>query len=274
MAHENIMAHENNEATAGPLAGKGVVITGGGRGIGAAVARRLAADGASVVVSARSQEQIEAVAEELRGAGHRAAAVACDVTNPEDVRRLFEAATEELGSVEILVNNAGVASSAPLKALALEEWTRLFTVNATGTFLCTQAFMPMMAAGGWGRVVNIASVAGKMGAPYIAGYSASKHAMIGFTRSVAAEVAAQGVTVNAVCPGYVETDMSTYTVNRIVDKTGIDEEAARKSLEDMSPQGRIFRAEEVAHLVSSLCHPLAGGVNGQSLVLDGGALQL
>lgn len=267
------MAHSSTTETEGPLAGKGVVITGGGRGIGAAVARRLAADGAGVVVSARSIAEIEAVAEELRAAGHRAAAVACDVADPEQIRGLFEAATDALGTVDILVNNAGVASSAPLKAITVEEWNRLFTVNATGTFLCTQAFLPAMVKSGWGRVVNIASVAGKMGAAYIAAYATSKHAVVGFTRSVAMEVATRGVTVNAVCPGYVETDMSEYTVQRIMEKTGLDAVAALGTLEEMSPQGRIFKSEEVAHLVNSLCHPLAGGINGQALVLDGGALQ-
>jgi NAD(P)-dependent dehydrogenase (short-subunit alcohol dehydrogenase family) len=267
------MAHSSTRNGVGALDGKGAVITGGGRGIGAAVAWRLAADGAAVVVSARSVEEIEAVAEEMRAAGFRAAAVACDVTDPEQIDGLLKAATEELGTVDLLVNNAGVASSGPLKAITLEEWNRLFAVNATGTFLCTQAFLPSMLKSGWGRVVNISSVAGKMGAPYIAAYAASKHAVIGLTRSVAAEVAARGVTVNAVCPGYVATEMSVATVDRIIDKTGLDAAAARRSLEDMSPQGRIYEAEEVAHLVSSLCHPLAGGVNGQALVLDGGALQ-
>ena len=260
-------------STSEPLAGRGAVITGGGRGIGEAIARRLAADGAGVVISARSKDEIEALAESLRRDGHRATAVACDVTDPEQIQGLLEQANRDLGQVDILVNNAGVASSAPLKAVTLEEWNRLFSVNATGTFLGTQAFLPEMVARGWGRVVNVASIAGKMGAPYISAYAASKHAVIGFTRSVALEVAAKGVTVNAVCPGYVRTEMSETTVRNIVAKTGLDAEQARRNLETMSPQGRIFEADEVAHLVSSLCDPRARGVNGQAVVLDGGALQ-
>ncbi len=249
------------------------VVTGGGRGIGAATARALAAAGASVVVAARSREEIEAVAAELRAAGRDAWAVACDVTDRREVEALCHRAREEMGGVDVLVNNAGIASSAPLKAIELEEWNRIFAVNVTGTFLCTQALVPEMVERGWGRVVNVASVAGKVGAPYIAAYAASKHAVVGFTRSVAAEVAANGVTVNAVCPGYVETAMSTSTVERIVRKTGLSHDEARATLERTSPQGRLFEPEEVAYQVLSLCDPRAGGVNGQALVLDGGWVQ-
>ncbi|MCG8456056.1 MAG: SDR family oxidoreductase, partial [Holophagales bacterium] len=183
--------------SAGPsLAGRRAVITGGGRGIGAATARALAEAGAEVVVSARSEHQLEAVAEELRDAGHRAHAVPCDVTDPEAVAALRER-SEKLcgGAPEILVNNAGIATSNPLLKTELEEWNHIFAVNVTGVFLCTRAFVPAMLDVGWGRVVNVASVAGKMGAAYITTYSASKHAVIGFTRALAMEVATRGVTV-------------------------------------------------------------------------------
>ena len=248
-------------------------MTGGGRGIGAAVARALAEAGARVVVSARSVDEIERVAGELRQAGHGAWPVACDVTEPDQVSALREAAEERLGRVDILVNNAGIASSAPLKGIRLEDWNRLFAVNATGTFLCTQAFLPPMLEHGWGRVVNVASIAGKVGAAYIAAYAASKHAVLGFTRSVAAEVAASGVTVNAVCPGYVDTPMTEQSVAQIVEKTGTAEEKARQMLREMSPQRRLMEPEEIAYLVTSLCDPRAKGINGQALVLDGGAVQ-
>ena len=249
------------------------VVTGGGRGIGAAIARSLAEEGASVVVAARSRDQIDAVAAELRDAGHQAWSAACDVTDPVEVEALRHQAEEKMGGVDVLVNNAGIAASAPLKAIELEEWNRIFAVNVTGTFLCTQAFVPAMVERGWGRVVNVASVAGKVGAPYIAAYAASKHAVVGFTRSVAAEVAPKGVTVNAVCPGYVETDMSVETVERIVRKTGLPPEEARANLERVSPQGRLYESEEVAYQVLCLCDPRAGGVNGQAVVLDGGWVQ-
>lgn len=255
------------------LEGRGAVITGGGRGIGATVAAALVDAGARVVVSARSADQIEAVAAELREAGGEAWAIPCDVSDPERVRSLAEQAAERLGNVDILVNNAGIARSAPLKALTLEEWNLILAVNATGTFLCTQAFLGPMVERGWGRVVNVASIAGKMGAPYISAYSASKHAQIGFTRSVAAEVAQTGVTVNAVCPGYVDTPMTVGSVANIVDKTGVAEEKVMRNLRAQSPQNRLMEPEEVAYLVLALCDRRAAGVTGQSLVLDGGGIQ-
>jgi 3-hydroxybutyrate dehydrogenase len=254
------------------LTGRVAVVTGGGRGIGAAVARALAQAGARVVVSARSAGQIEGVAADLADAGFEACAVACDVTDPESVDRLLGAAEAELGPVEILVNNAGVSSSAPLRNLELEEWNRLMAVNATGTFLCTRAFLPGMVANGWGRVINVASVAGRAGAAYISAYAASKHAVIGFTRSVAAEVAAKGVTVNAICPGYVETPMTDASVERIVAKTGLSPDEARGRIVALNPQGRLIEPDEVAYLAVVLCDPRARGVNGQAIGVDGGAL--
>ena len=254
------------------LEGRVAVVTGGGRGIGAAVAHGLAAAGARVVVSARSEGQIEGVARELAEAGAEARAIACDVTDPESVDRLLGAAEEAFGAVEILVNNAGVSSSAPLRAVDLEEWNRLIAVNATGTFLCTRAFVPGMIAAGWGRVVNIASVAGRAGAAYVSAYAASKHAVIGFTRSVAAEVAAKGVTVNAIGPGYVETPMTDASIDRIVAKTGLSAVDARARLVSMNPQGRLIEPEEIAFLAVALCDPRARGINGQAIGVDGGAL--
>ncbi len=254
------------------LAGRVAVVTGGGRGIGAAVARALAEAGARVVVSARSSGQIEGVARDLVAAGREARAHPCDVTSEESVSRLLGFAETELGPVDILINNAGVASSAPLRSIDLEEWNRLMSVNATGTFLCTRTFLPGMIAGGWGRVINVASVAGRAGAAYISAYAASKHAVIGFTRSVAAEVAARGVTVNALCPGYVETPMTDESIERIVARTGLPADEARRRLVEMNPQGRLIEPEEVAFLAVALCDPRARGVNGQAIGVDGGAL--
>ncbi len=255
------------------LEGKGAVITGGGRGIGAAVARALAAEGAAVVVSARTGSEIEAVADELRGGGHAAWAVPCDVTDPAQVFALAERAGEHLGQVDILVNNAGTVTSAPLKSLTLEEWNRTLAVNATGVFLCTKAFLPAMVERGWGRVVNVASIAGKIGGAYISAYAASKHAVLGFTRSVAAEVATTGVTVNAVCPGYVDTPMTDRSIARIVEKTGADPDEVRRTMRETSPQKRLMEPEEVALAVANLCDPAARGMNGQALVIDGGGVQ-
>ena len=255
------------------LEGRGAVVTGGSRGIGEAVTRELVARGCHVLVCARGLESAEDLAAALRSEGARVWAAACDVSDPAAIERLAEVAAQRLGAVDILVNNAGIAPSGPFKSLTLEEWERVFAVNSTGTFLTTRAFLPAMREAGWGRVVNIASIAGKVGAPYIAAYSASKHAVVGFTRSVAAEVAADGVTVNAVCPGYVDTPMTTESVANIVGKTGLSEEEALAFMKKTSPQGRLIAPEEVAFLAATLCDPRAYGINGQAIVLDGGGVQ-
>ena len=179
----------------------GAVITGGGRGIGAAVARELAENGAKVVVSARSMNEIEAVAQELTAVGHIAHAIKCDVADENSVEMMAKEAAVLLDTVDILVTNAGIARSNPVKRLSHEEWSQIMAVNATGTFLCSKAFLPGMLERRWGRVINVASVAGLRGSSYIAAYTASKHAQVGFTRALAAEVAEQGITVNAICPG-------------------------------------------------------------------------
>jgi len=224
-------------------------------------------------VTARSTDEIEATAEALRAEGGSAVAIAADISDPAQVVELHRRANEELGSIDILVNNAGMAASSRLTSIRLADWERLFAVNVTGTFLCTQAFIPAMAERGWGRVVNVASIAGRMGAAYISAYVASKHAVVGFTRAVAIEYATTGVTVNAVGPGYVDTALVEMAVENIAGKTGIDPGAAREALEAQSPQGRIYTADEVAFLVGSLCDPRAGGINAQCLVLDGGSVQ-
>lgn len=256
----------------GALAGRSAVVTGGGRGIGAAIARALADEGAAVCVCARTEPEIRNVASRIRAEGGRAWALACDVTEPGSVRRMAEAATERLRAIDILVNNAGASSSAPLARITLDEWNRLFAVNATGTFLCTQAVVPGMVEREWGRVVNVASVAARAGFRYVAAYTAAKHAVLGFTRAVAAEVADTGVTVNAVCPGYVDTEMTVETVDRIVRRTGMGRNEAIAALLQTTPQSRLIEVEEVAESVLSLCGNDARTMNGQALVLDGGRL--
>ncbi len=252
------------------LEGRGAVVTGGGRGIGRAVATSLAENGARVVVCARSEDEIESVAEELRAKGFDVHAVRCDVADEDSVGAMATEATARLGTVDILVNNAGIALSNPVKRIPLAEWNRIIAVNATGTFLCTRAFIEGMIERGWGRVINIASVAGLRGAPYIAAYAASKHAQIGFTRALAAEVADQGITANAICPSYVDTPMTEYAVARVVEKTGVTPEEAIERIASLSPQGRLIRPQEIAHAVLMLCAKDGEGINGQTIVIDGG----
>ncbi len=254
------------------LKGKRAVITGAGRGIGAAIARELASEGVSVLLGARTREQVDEVAEEIRKAGGSAESARCDVTREEDVTDFAATAEEKLGPVDILVNNAGIADSAPVKSITMEAWNRLIAVNLTGVMICTKTFLPGMVDRKWGRVINIASIAGLSGAAYISAYAASKHAVMGFTRSVAAEVAKAGVTVNAVCPGYVQTSMTDDTVERIMEKTGLSREKALASIETMNPQGRIIEPGEISFVTRMLCDERAKGINGQGIVVDGGSI--
>ena len=244
------------------------VVTGAGRGIGAATARALAEAGLDVVLAARGRDQIERLASELATAGHRSRAVVCDVTSEASVAALAREAAEA-GPVAVLVNNAGAAGSMPLGRTSLEEWNRLLAVNATGAFLCIRAFLPGMLERKWGRVVNVASTAGLSGGKYLAAYSAAKHALVGLTRSVAAEVTGTGVTANAVCPGFVDTGMTAETVARIVAKTGRTPEEALAAALASAGQSRLIAAEEVAAAVVALAADASHPPNGEAVVLDG-----
>ncbi len=254
------------------LAGKTAVVTGGNRGIGAAIARELAERGASVVVAARSEAAAHAVAAQLTATGQRAFAATVDVSSQQSVQQLAARAAQLVGSVDILVNNAGVASSASVRAQTLEAWNHVLAVNATGTFLATQAFLPSMVERRFGRIINIASVTSRTGAPYIAAYTASKHAVLGFTRSVAAEVAGSGVTVNCVCPGYVDTDMTAHAVADVVARSRLEPPAALAAILGTLRQPRLITPEEVAHVVAGLASPRASAVTAQAIVVDAGGL--
>src|SRR5438067_243692 len=224
------------------LANKIALITGGGRGIGRAIAFAFAREGAKLVVAARTTEQVEKVAEEIKAeCDVEALPASCDVSDREAVERLFQILGKEFGrGVDILVNNAGIAESAPLVKTDDELWNRHLAINLTGTFYCTRAALPAMLARGWGRIINIASIAGKTGAPYIAAYAASKHGVLGLTRSLALEVATKGVTVNAICPGYVDTEMTARGIENIVRKTGKSANKALKAIKKSSPQNRLI----------------------------------
>jgi NAD(P)-dependent dehydrogenase (short-subunit alcohol dehydrogenase family) len=225
-----------------------VVVTGGTRGIGAAIAARFAAAGDDVVAVGHAE---------------------CDVTDEAAVAALFE----RVGPVDVLVNNAGVAGSAPLKRTTLADWRTQLDVNATGAFLCTRAALRGMLERDSGRIVTVASTAGLHGGKYTSAYTASKHAAVGLTRAVAAEVAGTGVTANAVCPAFVRTDMTTESVRRIAHTTGRSEQEAEAALAAASPLGRLLEPEEVAFAVAFLAAPEAGAINGQTLILDGGGIQ-
>jgi len=250
------------------LSGRRALVTGAGRGIGRAVALRLAGPGVHLALASRTRPEVEAVAEEARRLGATAAAFTADVARSDQVKALFR----DAGPIDILVNSAGVAPSAPLVKTSDEIWRSALETNLSGSFFCLREALPGMMERGWGRVVNLASIAGKTGYPYIAAYAASKHGVLGLTKVAALEAAERGVTVNAVCPGYVDSPMTDASVARIVEKTGLAAGDVRKRLEDMSPQKRLVTPEEVAALVVFLCGEEARGITGQALSLDGGTV--
>lgn len=254
------------------LSGKIALVTGGGRGLGRAVALELARRGAAVAVAARSKDEVETVASELAATGTKSLGVVMDVTSEESVKGAIATIERALGPIDVLVNNAGIAPSAPFEKTDAELWHRVFAVNVDGTFFPLRACLPSMTKRGWGRVINMASIAGKVGYPYVSAYVASKHAVVGLTRAVALEVAKKGVTVNAVCPGYVDTPMTREAVERIQQKTGLSQQEAKGHLESTSPQGRMVGEDEVARLVAFLAEPGQLGINGQAINLDGGGV--
>jgi NAD(P)-dependent dehydrogenase (short-subunit alcohol dehydrogenase family) len=249
-------------------------ITGGGRGIGRAIAIAFAGEGASVAVAARTLKQVKAVAKEItKQFGTDALALKCDVRQREWVNEAFEKFRAHFGrGPDIVVNNAGVAKSELFIKSDERMWELHLNTNLGGTFRCTHAALPEMIERRWGRVINIASIAGKTGAPYVSAYAASKHGVLGLTRSVALEVAASGVTVNAICPGYVDTEMTSRGIENIVAKTGKSTEDALEAIKRMSPQNRMVTAEEVAAVALLLASEEGRGINGQAINVDGGTV--
>ena len=248
-----------------PLAGRVALVTGASKGLGAAIARRLSERGARLALVGRDADALAAVARETHGL-----ALVADVTDAAAIVRALARAREELGPIAILVQNAGIASGAPLEGTDDALWERTMAVNVTAPFRIARAVVPEMIRAGYGRVVHVASNAGLTGYAYTAAYCASKHALVGLTRALAAEVAKSGVTVNAVCPGFLDTEMTERTIATIAAKTGRSADDARRALEALSPQKRLVDVVEVAHVVAMLCDDEARGVNGQSIAIDGG----
>lgn len=262
----------NQREPIGSLAGRKALITGGGRGIGRAVALAFTREGADVALTARTESEIYGVAVEVETLGQKAYPIVCDVADKAQVALAAREAEEKLGRIDILVNNAGVAQSH--KFIDHDDWLWEYTlaVNLTGVYYVTKQVVPGMVQRGWGRIINMASIAAKAGAKYIAAYTASKHGVLGLTRALAMEFVGDGITVNAICPGYVDTPMTDASVANIVRRTGRSEAAARQIIENSSPQKRLVQPEEVAAVAVMLAGDLAGGITGQAINVDGGAV--
>ena len=251
------------------LVGKHALVTGGATGIGLAIAQALLVQGVKVTISGRTESTLIDAVNSLHENG-QIAYVCMDVSDSASVAAGFRAAVDEFGTIDILINNAGQASSAPFLKTTEAQWQQMLAVNLTGTFLCTQQALPAMLTQSWGRIVNVASTAGLKGYAYVAAYAAAKHGVIGLTKSLALEVAQKGVTVNAVCPGYTETDIVREAIANIMAKTGRTEEQARAELAAGNPQKRLIQPEEVADAVLWLCSPASASQNGQSIAVAGG----
>lgn len=256
------------------LEGRHAVVTGGGGGIGAEIATTLAEAGADITLMGRTAPALEAAAEGLsRRSGVRAGTVVCDVADAGSVEAAFARAVEAMGAPAVLVNNAGLAEGAAFLDTTPELLNRMLAVNLAGAFLCTRQVLPAMLEAGYGRVINIASTAGLRGYSHVTAYCASKHGLIGFTRALARETAKQGVTVNAVCPGYTDTPMTERTIADLREATGRSRDEAERLLTRTLPSGRLILPAEVANAVAWLCQPGASAVTGQAIVVAAGEVE-
>lgn len=246
------------------LAGKNILITGGGTGVGAVMAKQFAEAGGTVTVAGRTRETLEQAASQH--ANIKVATV--DITDEESVKALFD----EIGVMDIVVANAGASSSAPLAKTSLTDWQHMIDVNLTGTFLTLKEGLVRLKGKDWGRLIAVASTAGLKGYPYVAPYAAAKHGVIGLIKSMALEVAKSGITANALCPGFLNTEMTERSIANIMEKTGMSADDALKALAKNNPQGRLIEPEEVAAAALNLCGPHSEGLNGVALSISGGEI--
>jgi NAD(P)-dependent dehydrogenase (short-subunit alcohol dehydrogenase family) len=247
------------------LEGRHALITGGGTGIGAAAAAALGAEGARLSLLGRRMEPIQAAAIATGGTAFQ-----CDVTDPGAIDSAFGKAREANGPIDLLVVNAGVAESAPFHKMTRESWDRIVATNLTAAFECSRAAIGDLLKSDSGRLVFVASVASLRGVPYAAHYAASKHGLLGLSRSLAAEYAKTNLTVNAVCPGYVDTPMTDQSVARVSQITGRDEGEARSAITNMNASGRLVDPDAIANIILMLCLPLSRDINGAAITIDGG----
>ncbi len=243
------------------LAGKHVVVTGGGSGAGAEIAHAFAAGGAKVTIMGRDKEKLEA---------QKLPYQICDVSDPATILSSFEAARQDQGPISIVIANAGATESVPFSKMTPEAFNANLAVNLTGVAFSFQAALSDMKAMGWGRMIAIATTAGLKGYPYVSGYCAAKHGVVGLTRSLSVELARSGITVNAICPGFLETPMLDRSIENIMEKTGMDRETAAGKLREINPQNRFVQPREVAETALWLCSEGAASVNGHALSLSGG----
>src|SRR5262249_36023589 len=256
-----------------PLAGKRAVVTGATHGIGRSIALALASAGADVAVSARTLEDVEELSAAIAGMGCRSIGIQCDVTEQAQVlHHLAGGVLGAWGGLDILVNNAGNAGSAKFAGHPDELWHRMLAINLTSVYYVTKAFVQPMIQQQYGRIITVASIASKVGAKYIAAYTASKHGVLGLVRALAVELNPYHITVNAICPGYVDTPMTDGSITNMVARTGMTEQQARETLEQMSPQNRLITPEEVASIAVFLALDSSRGITGQAINVDGGGV--
>lgn len=255
-----------------PLAGRRAVVTGAGRGIGRSIALALASAGADVAVTARTTSDLESLVSEIQAMGRHSLMTPCDVTDPEQVQQMAQTLLAGLGGIDILVNNAGNAGSHKFLNHPDELWHRMLDINLNSVYYVSKAFVPTFIQQKYGRIVTIASIASRVGGSYIAAYTAAKHGVLGLTRALAVELLPHNITVNAICPGYVDTPMTDASVANIVARTGMPESQAREALAKSSPQHRLIEPQEVASAVVYISLDASRGITGQAINIDGGGV--